>query len=470
MQASAAPVAVESRRPLQARSRIEVSLRGGRGMGVLAVAEQRPDVVLILTDDQRPDTLQHMTAVQELIRDRGTRFSRAVAPTPICCPSRSSLLTGLLARRSGVYGNAAPNGGWRTFVRNALEDRTLATALQAQGYRTGLFGKYLNGFAQNELGAKSGHRPPGWDVFLTFVNLTAAYYSYTLSDGKTFGNDEADYSTDVLGARAARFIRRTPSDQPLFLMFTPYAPHAPYRPAPRHRRAFADTLPTYRPPSVTESVADKPPFLRDRPRVEQRKIDLVRRRQQEQLASVDDAVAGIVDALRTSGRLHNTLLIYMADNGLMIGDHHAMGKGLPYRFATDVPLVVRWDGRVTAGRTDRRLASIVDVTATIAKVAGATITTDGLNLLRNERRSHLALEGRTWRRHDSSVPHPAYIGLRSDRYLYVRYAGGFEELYDYEDDRFETRNRAKDPAYRDQLRSMRFQARTESVPTPPGFS
>lgn len=429
-----------------------------------------PDVVLIVTDDQRPDTLPHMRAVQRHIRDKGTRFSRTVAPTPTCCPSRASLLTGLQSRRTGVYGNTPPDGGWRTFFDNDNEDRTLATALQARGYRTGLVGKYLNGFAQNELGGKGGRRPPGWDVFLTFVKRTGAYYDYSLTDGTHFGSDPADYSTDVLGARAARFVRRTPSEQPLFLVFTPFAPHKPYRPAPRHLHDFADKLPSYRPASVTENVSDKPPFLRDRPRVKQRAIDFVRIRQQEQLESVDDAVGEIVDALRESGRLRNTLLIYMSDNGLMIGDHHMIGKALPYRFATDVPLAMRWDGRIAAGRTDRRLTSTVDVAATIVAATGAELTHDGLDLLGEERRSELALAGRRWQRLDGSLPHPAYCGLRTDRFLFTRWADGFEELYDHDDDPYETRNRASHPGHRDRVEAMRFAALAAADPRPPGFT
>jgi len=434
-----------------------------------AARRGRPDVVVILTDDQRPDTLPHMPAVREHIVGKGTRFSRMVSPTPTCCPSRSSLLTGLSARRTGVYGNSHPDGGWRTFFDNGNESRTLATALQGHGYRTGIVGKYLNGFAQNELGLTAGHRPPGWDVFLTFRKRTGAYYDYTLTDGSHHGKDAADYSTDVLGGRAARFIRSTDPDQPLFLLFSPFGPHKPYRPAPRHKGDFAD-LPTYQPRSVTERVADKPPFLRDRPRVKQATIDWVRARQQEQLASVDDAVAEIVDALRESGRLHNTLLIYMSDNGLMTGDHRMIGKSLPYRFATDVPLVVRWDGHVDAGEVDRRLVATVDVTTTIIEATGATLDTDGTSVMSDEKRSGVLVEGRKWQRLDGSVPHPAYCGLRTDHFLFVRYADGFEELYDYREDPFEARNRAGDPDHAERVRSMRLRTLEGSVPRPPGFS
>ena len=98
------------------------------------------------------------------------------------------------------------------------------------------------------------------------------------------------------------------------------------------------------------------------------------------------------------------------------------------------------------------------------------MTTDGVSLLGEERRSDVVLEGRQWRRLDGSVPHPAYCGLRSDRYLFVRYADGFEELYDYQDDPYERRNRATDPDYGDRLRAMRLRSLKESVPAPPGFS
>ena len=129
--------------------------------------------------------------------------------------------------------------------------------------------------------APAGHRPPGWDLFLTFATETGAYLDYTLTDGSVLGSHVENYSTDVLGARAARFVRRTPADQPLFLMFTPFAPHKPYR-APRRHQGTLD-LPSYRPDSVTHSVRDKPAFLRDRPRVPQRAIDAIRTKQQEML-------------------------------------------------------------------------------------------------------------------------------------------------------------------------------------------
>lgn len=429
-----------------------------------------PDVVLIVTDDQRPDTLRRMHTVRHQLRAQGVRFTRAVAPTATCCPSRASIATGLFAHDTGVWGNNPPDGGWRSFYENGNEERTLATALHARGYRTGLVGKYANGYAQSPVGFPSGYRPPGWDTFLTFADTTGAYYDYRLTDGSRHRWAAADYSTDVLGRRAARFVRRTDAGQPLFLTFTPFAPHLPYRPASRHFFRLAGQLPSYHPRSVTERVADKPAFLRDRPRVPQHAVDYIRARQQEQLMAVDQAVARILRALAETGRLANTLVVYMSDNGLMIGDHHTIGKNMPYRFATDVPLIVRWDGHAPAGTVDRRLAATVDVTETIAQATGAAMTTSGLDLLGPAQRTDVVLEGRRWQRLDGSVPHPAYCGLRTPSYVFVHWADGFEELYDHVADPDETRNRAAWPAYRAVVESLRATTTEQCSPVPPGFT
>ena len=429
-----------------------------------------PNVVVILTDDQRADTLGYMPTVQRELRRKGVRFVRALAPTATCCPSRASLATGLFAHETGVWGNTPPHGGWFTFYENGMEDRTLAKALQDKGYRTGLFGKYANGYAQNVAGYKAGHRPPGWDTFLTFADSTGGYYGYRLTDGSRHGLGAEDYSTDVLGARAARFIRRTDADQPLFVMYTPFGPHKPYKPARRHYDTLSDDMPSYRPPSVREDVRDKPAFLSGRPRVAQRSIDWIRERQQEQLLSVDDAVARILRALRASGRLDNTLIVYMSDNGLMVGDHHTVGKNMPYRFATDVPLIIRWDGHTDRGTTDRQLAANVDVTETISTATGAGMATSGVDLFGAVRRTDVLLEGRLWHRLDGSIPHPAYCGLRTTRYLFVRWADGFEELYDHAVDRYETTNRIGHLGYQWVVDAMRQTTRDRCSPAPPGFT
>ncbi|MDQ1629008.1 MAG: hypothetical protein QOI54_2752 [Actinomycetota bacterium] len=424
----------------------------------------RPNVVIILTDDQRADALLQMPTVRRLLVDQGTRFTEAKLPTSICCPSRAAILTGLYSHDSGVWSNGGPHGGWRTFHREGNERHTIATTLQRRGYRTGLIGKYLNGLGH---WAPPGYRPPGWDRFEGFrlPRTSGAYYDYQLGNSPAYGEAARDYSTDVLATRAVDFIWSTPARRPLFLYFAPFAPHFPYDPAPRDVGALKGVLPAYRPPSATASVADKPAWVRRLPPVSQQRIDYVRERQGESLMAVDDAVGAVVAALDHSERLRDTLIIFMSDNGLQIGEHHIVGKNVPYDAASSIPLVLRWDGHVAAGRTDSRLALNLDIPATVADATGSHMRTDGLSLLGPHRRQGFVMESPYGPRY----ARPAYCGWRSRDWLFVHYTTGEEELYSYRDDPYELHNRAADPAYGTQLRQLRAQAKNACSPVPPGF-
>ncbi|MGZ4638717.1 MAG: sulfatase family protein [Actinomycetes bacterium] len=429
-----------------------------------ATARHRPDVVVILTDDQRTDSLLAMPEVRSLLVDRGTRFSEAIIPTSICCPSRSSILTGLYSHHTGVWENGGANGGWKTFQRLGNEQRTIASHLERAGYRTGLVGKYLNGFGH---WSPPDYTPPGWDRFEGFIlpKKSGAYYDYNIGRTARYGAAGSDYSTDVLASRAVDFIWSTPEERSLFLYFAPFAPHSPYAPAPRHLGALHGVLPSYHPASVTSSVADKPAWVRDRTPVKQSYIDYVRERQGESLMAVDEAVGAIVAALEHSGRLHDTMIVFMSDNGLQIGEHHILGKNVPYRQSTSVPLVIRWDGHVAAGAVDDRLAANVDIAPTVADAAGIALHADGSSLLGPTRRAGSVLEATFSKRYDR----PAYCGWRTTSWLYVRYATGEEELYSYAADPEELHNLASDPAYATQLASMKAAAVRACTPMPPTF-
>lgn len=429
-----------------------------------ASSGDRPDVVVILTDDQRTDTLALMPQVQRLLAAKGSSFARAYVPTPLCCPSRASILTGRYAHDTGVWSNGRPEGGWWVFHEQGLEERTVAVALQQAGYRTGLVGKYFNSFAK---WSPPEVTPPGWDSFLAFRTpvKSGGYYNYALSHGRTRGNEAGDYSTDLLARAAERFIRRTPSGQPLFLYFAPYAPHAPYRPAPRHRGAWAGRLPGALSPPGAEDVRAKPAWVRRHRPPSRRAVTLARTRQQESLMAVDDAVARLVDALTDTGRLADTLVIYLSDNGLLLGEHHLVGKGAPYEPALSVPMVMRWDGMVGAGQVDQRLALNLDVTATIAAATSVPFDTSGLSLLAPRRRSGFVVEGAP----DPKLPRPAFCGWRTADWTYVRWATREEELYSQRDDPGQLRNLARNGSRHPQLRPLQERARRHCRPEPPGF-
>lgn len=428
----------------------------------------RPNIVLIVTDDQRLDSLTKMPEVQRLLVRRGMTFDQAVVTNPLCCPSRATILTGRYSHTTGVYFNRGPHGGWKVF--QASESSTIATALHAVGYRTALMGKYLNGYRGDEI-----YVPPGWDRWFAFTE-NPGYFDYTMYDNSSvralrvpFGSEPEDYSTDVIGRTAVEFIRSTPEDTPFFLMVTPYAPHGPPVPAPRHLDDLADA-PVEQGPAVGEAdVSDKPAHIQARDPADPAVMRGLTRRQWELLLAVDEMVLQVADALRETGRSDNTLVIFTSDNGVSNDEHRWRYKMDPYEESIRVPLVISYPGEVPEGTSSEALVSNVDIAPTILDFAGASLPTDGLSIrplmtgARSSIRSSVVLEHVAY---TSDVP--TYCGVRTRRFTFVRYATGEEELYDLRRDPSQLENAVTAmPEKAGELRAL-----TESLcrPVPPGFS
>ena len=416
-----------------------------------ATPGERPNVVLIVTDDQRWDTIamsRHgrrngqpvMPAVERLLVASGVTFTNAYVTTSTCCPSRASILTGQYAHNTGVLANNPGDGGAEHF-RSAS---TIATWLRDAGYRTALVGKYLNGYGRESLVT-----PPGWGDWHAFVD--AAYYRQRLSENgvvRSFGTGPRAYSTDVLANRAVRFIRDA-GDEPFFLYFAPFAPHLPATPAHRHAGTFAGIAP-WRPPSYAEAdVSTKAQWLW--PLVWERasrvRTDRERIRMLESLQAVDDAVAAIMRALDQAGQRDNTVVLFTSDNGYSWGEHRWAGKECPYEECMRVPLIVRHPGLTGAPRSDAHPVLNIDLAPTIAAIAGVVVP-PGVN-----GRSILPLldgSASAWRTDflnehwDNWIPN--YALVRGPRWKYVEYWTGERELYDEVADPFELTNRVADPA------------------------
>jgi arylsulfatase A-like enzyme len=412
----------------------------------------RPNLVVILADDQTAESMRVMTRTRRLLGAEGTTFANAFVAFPLCCPSRATLLTGQHAHNHGVRGNSAPAGGYgRLDHRN-----TLPVWLQAAGSSTAHLGKYLNGYGI----AAPPDVPPGWSRWFGLVDPgTYGMYDYTVNDDGAlvrYGDSAADYQTDVLAAEAVELIRRRAGEEdPFFLVVAPLAPHLensdqvgrgqPPRPAPRHRGRFAgEPLPAKA--SIDEAdVGDKPRFVRRQRRLGAPQRAAVLARYRGQLASLlalDELVERVVAALDEVGELDRTVILYTSDNGFFHGEHRiADGKFLPYEEAIHVPLLVRGPG-FPAGHVAPQPVSNVDLAPTLVALSGAHAgrTMDGRSLLpvaldpRAGRGRALLIEGLVGNR-------PSYAALRSERWLWVEYAGGERELYDL----------AKDPL---QLRSL----------------
>lgn len=415
----------------------------------LDIAPVPPNIVIVVTDDQRADGLDLMPQVQDLAR-QGVSFANAFTSTPICAPARAGILTGQHATRHGVIANILSDGqGAPSNGALSLDDSsTLATWFQAAGYRTGHFGKYLNGYSH-----LSPSIPLGWDDWRVFVNEPNNFFAYSLNENGTvrqFGSAPIDYSTDVITARALEFMRANAS-RPFLLMLTPFAPHAPSTPAPRHAGVLT-ALPPWRPANWFASVAGKPNWVRfyaisNLAALEE--YDAIIQKQRESLLSVDEAIAAIDERLERLGLTDNTIFVFMSDHGSMWGEHRWTGKQLPYEESVRIPMVLRYPLRLPADEVRDEFALNYDVAPTLADLAGvtATHTVDGRSLVD-------AIEGAGDWRSEFVVQHftggfvvPPWDMLRTERYKYVRHASDSDELYDLLLDPHELFNLAQQPQH-----------------------
>jgi N-acetylglucosamine-6-sulfatase len=416
----------------------------------------RPNIVLIVTDDQRWDTLWAMPHVRSLLAASGVTFTNAFVTTSLCCPSRASIFTGQYSRHTGVWSDAPPLGGAPAF----RDGSTVATWLHASGYTTALVGKYLNDYAM--LGPR--YIPPGWDEWDAIALNEAAlhYYDFPLNQNGHlvfYGHAPKDYSTSVLAEHSVRFVQEATA--PFFLYLAPIAPHLPAIPAPQDVGRFANQpLPASASFNETD-VTDKPWSGRVPPIGPAERSALIQHwdLMLASLQSVDRAVASIVAAVASRGELDRTVFIFTSDNGLLLGEHRLSGKIWPYEESIRVPLVVRAPDVVGPGRSDPRIALNIDLASTIAGYAGARpgLHQDGRSLvpLLEERTAH-------WRRgfvveflQSEPLPAPpAFEAIRTERYLYVEYRTGWRELYDLRADPHELSNLARDPASRALRRTL----------------
>jgi N-acetylglucosamine-6-sulfatase len=442
-----------------------VSTLGGTTPASAEDSTPPPNIVLVLTDDMGADLIDAMPQTHSLLADQGVTFTNGIAPTSICCPARAALLTGTYSHTNGVWSNGGELGGWPVF--SPWESSTVATALDAAGYRTGLFGKYLNQWAEPD----DPQVPPGWDTFVAMRGPNrgaGSYYNYDLigtEPVESYGTAPEHYSTDVIAAKAADFIASTPSDQPLFAVVAPYAPHSPFISAPRHAGTWPGA--PVPPPANEADLTDKPAFMQALPLLSVKKLRITQRRQHESLIAVDEAVQQLIDSLGVE-RADNTLFIFTSDNSLLNGDHRMTGKYSPYAGASEIPVILRWDTQIPAGELSTQVFTLQDITATIADAAGVTMQTEGVSWF-DAVRPGTVVEGITFNR--DGIVRPPYCGWRTDRYLYVRHSSGAgEELYDYEADPAELQNAVTNTEYADVLEQMRGAAEPACTPGPPGYS
>ncbi|MFC2076649.1 sulfatase-like hydrolase/transferase [candidate division KSB1 bacterium] len=408
-------------------------------------AGKRRNIVFILSDDHRYDAMSFMghplaqtPNMDRLARD-GIHFQNAFVTTSLCSPSRASILSGQYAHTHGVLNNST-----------LLPEDTLTfpEALQGAGYRTGFVGKW-------HMGGSSDDPRPGFDHWVSFRGQ-GPYFDPTFNvDGEHV--ERQGYTADLITEYSVDFVEKN-KDRPFMLYMSHKNVHGMFEPAPRHAGKLKNT-PVPHPATMAdtkENYRGKPKWLKGQRNTwhgvdgmynNRIDFDTFGRLYGECLMGLDDSVGVLTETLEKNGLLDDTLIIYMGDNGFMFGEHGLIDKRAMYEPSIRVPFLAHCPALSEGGRKVDELTLNIDVAPTIMTAAGVDIPAQ------MQGQSFLPLvEGREtdWRGEfvyvyfwERAYPQtPTVLGLRTDKYSYMRYHGVFDinELYDMEVDPDQTNN------------------------------
>jgi N-acetylglucosamine-6-sulfatase len=427
------------------------------------------NVVFVLSDDHRYDFMSFHpnapewleTPAMDRMAREGAHIQNAFVTTSLCSPSRASILTGRYAHRHGVVDNTSPIPPGTVFFPQYL---------QQAGYHTAYVGKWHMGE-----GGGSDEPQPGFDHWISFRGQ-GVYYDPTLNiNGER--HQVRGYTTDILTDSAIAWLqrhRRERRDQPFFLYLSHKAVHAEFEPARRHEGRYANV-----PIPYPETMANTRANYREKPNwvYEQRfswhgvdymyhgqfDFDTFYRRYAETLLALDESVGRVLDYLHRAGMRRNTLVLYMGDNGFLLGEHGLIDKRHAYEESMRVPMLAYGPDWITPGSTISPLVRNIDVAPTILELTGVESghDMDGRSFLPALRGQPLdPAEGEFLYEYfwEFAFPHtPTTFALRGDRYKYIYYHGvwDLQELYDLELDPQERFNLIRVPEHRERATEMR---------------
>jgi arylsulfatase A-like enzyme len=410
----------------------------------------KPNIIVFYVDDVPPTDgrLWNNPALTpnlyNLFTARGIKFNKSIGETPLCCPGRTGLLTGLHTHNTGVLVNDA-----RLFDPR----ETVGKELKGAGYASMWIGKYLN---RNDLLTASQwtEHGAGWTVLDAVYGTNGAFYNYKVHTKTGFVYYPTTHSTRMVGDRAVMHLRETPTPTPVFAVLSVYDLHLPNKPETRFvGDPRCANMPPWDPPNYNEAdVSDKPSYVADQPLLPYPDgwpmVTYC-----EEMLGVDQMVGQVVDELKADGRFDNTMFVFTADNGMTWGAHR-LGEKKIVPYAAPVPLYFDWPARWGSNpRTIDDFASNIDLGPTFCVLGGCTMShyydgrpgPDGVSLLP-------LLDGTKQNIGRDAVLESAFTGVRTwfglrttpsnplGLWHYVEWADGEKELYDEVNDRWELQN------------------------------
>lgn len=421
--------------------------------------------IIVVTDDQRFDTLWAMPIVQRELVQQGVKFENAYATVSLCCPWRASFLGGgFHAHETGVLSNKYPNGS----ALNFRDTNTLATTLYSKGYETALIGKYLNAYTRF-----APMIPPGWTRFSAQVAGKAfpkrSWSDFFMVEGKSnFSRKEGSvrkvtsYTTEYARNQAVDFIEET-GGRPFFLYVATRAPHLPSTPADQDKEKFQEF--EYKGRGYgEEDLSDKPQWVREMvqerwpldPRIEAKERPRATpwnpAKALRSLQAVDRLVGNLVETVEARGIDDRTIIVFTSDGGELWGEHQIWGKVYNYEEALRVPLVIRYPGGIPR-KYQGLVANNLDVASTIISLSGGENENSGVNLTPILEGSDEPIREQvyheTFFEPDSPRRQAAGVTVRNNSgfWKYIEHYEGSVELYDLASDPYELDSLHNDPRY-----------------------